>query len=229
MRPHSACRCAWTWERVPTGTRRTEAPSKRAAGCVTVKSNSGRPSMRRLLSAMLLACGVCGAHAGNLVYVGAGVVRDKLSNITTADGFTLSDIDRTSWKVLVGLRPISLLAVEANYIDLGGQTNNFVDAETHAQYKAFAGYAVGFLPIPVPFLDVFGKAGLARWQSDGSTVGIAGPANLISFSDRGTEFAWGVGAGAHIGNVGARLEDERFSVANTNGARSISLDAILRP
>src|SRR2546430_13571811 len=51
MRPHSACRCAWTWERVPTGTRRTEAPSKRAAGCVTVKSNSGRPSMRRLLSA----------------------------------------------------------------------------------------------------------------------------------------------------------------------------------
>jgi len=69
---------------------------------------------------------------------------------------------------------------------------------------------------------------LARWQSDGSTVGIAGPANLISFSDRGTEFAWGVGAGAHIGNVGARLEYESFSVANTNGARIISLDVILR-
>ncbi len=184
--------------------------------------------MRKPLFAMLLACGVCGAHAGNLVYVGAGVVRDKLSNITTADGLALSDIDRTSWKVLVGLRPISLLAVEANYIDLGGQTNNFVDADTHVHYKAFAGYAVGFLPIPVPFLDVFGKAGLARWQSDGSTVGIAGPANLISFSDRGTEFAWGVGAGVHIGNVGARLEYESFSVANTNGARIISLDVILR-
>src|SRR5207249_8400080 len=118
--------------------------------CVTVKSNSGRPSMRRPLSAMLLACGVCGAHAGNLVYVGAGVVRDKLSDITTADGFTLSDIDRTSWKVLVGLRPISPLAVEANYIDLGGQTNNFVDAETHAHYKAFAGYAVGFCRFRCP-------------------------------------------------------------------------------
>ncbi len=118
--------------------------------------------MRKPLFAMLLACGVCGAHAGNLVYVGAGVVRDKLSNITTADGFSLSDIDRTSWKVLVGLRPISLLGVEANYIDLGGQSNNFVDVNTHAHYKAFAGYAVGFLPIPVPFLDVFGKAGLGR-------------------------------------------------------------------
>jgi len=35
-------------------------------------------------------------------------------------------------------------------------------------YKAFAGYAVGFLPIPVPFLDVDGKAGLARWSSSGS-------------------------------------------------------------
>src|SRR5256714_13153618 len=165
MRPHSACRCAGTWERAPTGTRRTEAPSNRAPGCVTGKSNSGRPSIRRLPSAMLLACGVCGAHAGNLVYVGAGVVRDKLSNITTADGFTLSDIDRTSWKVLVGLRPISLLAVEANYIDLGGQTNNFVDAETHAHYKAFAGYAVGLLPIPVPLLGVFGNAAPARWQA----------------------------------------------------------------
>ena len=106
--------------------------------------------MRTPLFAMLLGCGVCGAHAGNLVYVGAGVVRDKLSNITTADGFGLSDIDRTSWKALAGLRPISVLAVEANYIDLGGQTNNFVDANAHAHYKAFAGYAVAFLPIPVP-------------------------------------------------------------------------------
>src|SRR5438034_6940520 len=32
----------------------------------------------------------------------------------------------------------------------------------------------------------------------------------------------------HIGKVGARLEYESFRVANTNGARIISLDVILR-
>src|SRR5437764_14214765 len=101
MRPHSACRCAWTWERVPTGTRRTGAPSKRAAGWGTVKSNSGRPSMRRLLSAMLLACGGCGAHAGSVGYVGSAVVGDKLINFTYAAGYPLSVIDRPPYEVTV--------------------------------------------------------------------------------------------------------------------------------
>jgi len=107
----------------------------------------------------------------HLVYVGAGVVRDKLSNITTADGFTCPTSTGRRGKCSSACAPSACWAVEANYIDLGGQTNNFVDAETHAHYKAFAGYAVGFLPIPVPFLDVFGKAGLARWQSDAAPSG----------------------------------------------------------
>jgi len=31
----------------------------------------------------------------------------------------------------------------------------------------------------------------------------------------------------HFGNVGARLEYESFSVANTSGAKVISLDAVV--
>jgi hypothetical protein len=31
----------------------------------------------------------------------------------------------------------------------------------------------------------------------------------------------------HFGNVGARLEHESFSVANTSGAKVISLDAVV--
>jgi len=178
--------------------------------------------MRRLLLIAVVALGATAAHADNgLVYVGAGVLRDKLSDVAA----TNSDFDETSWKVLAGFRPISLFAVEADYLDLGSHTSTFLNVNTHLQYKAFGAYAVGFAPLPVPFLDVFGKLGLARWSSSGSST--APPSGLFSLSDNGTEFAWGVGAQVHVGNLGGRLEYEAFHVPNTSGANVVSLSVIL--
>ena len=68
--------------------------------------------------------------------------------------------------------------------------------------------------------------GLARWNSSGSTPPTAGP-GLISLSERGTQFAWGIGGQVHIGNVGARLEYENFSIRNTSGANIVSLTAFV--
>ena len=117
--------------------------------------------MRRLLLTLALLLGAGAAQADNgLFYVGAGVVRDKLERC----GRHQLRSRRTSWKVLAGFRPISLFAVEADYIDLGSQTSNVLDINTHLQYKAFGAYAVGFAPIPVPYLDVFGKLGLAALE-----------------------------------------------------------------
>jgi hypothetical protein len=76
----------------------------------------------------------------------------------------------------------------------------------------------------VPFVDVFGKAGLARWSLSGSR---SVPGSLFAFSDHGTNFAWGAGAQVHVGNIGGRLEYERFSIPNTDGARVFSLAVIL--
>ena len=179
--------------------------------------------MRRLMFLGALALGATVAHADNaLFYVGAGIARNKVSEITA----TNSDLNDTSWKVFAGVRPINAFAVEADYIDLGSQTTQFIDVNTHVQYKAFAGYAVGFLPLPVPVLDVFGKVGLARWQQSGSSN--ASPGNeLFSLSDNGTEFAWGVGAQAHFGAIGGRLEYEAFNIHNTSGANVISLSVFL--
>ena len=175
--------------------------------------------MRRLLLVTVVALAASAAQADSaFFYIGAGVSKAKLSNIAPTGGF--ANIDNTSWKVLAGLRPIKLFAVEADYLDLGSQTNTFVGANSNA--KAFAGYGVGFLPIPVPYLDVYGKAGLARWSLSGSNTG-----SLFSFSNHGTEFAWGAGVQAHVGNIGGRLEYERFSIPNTDGARVFSLAVIL--
>ena len=186
--------------------------------------------MRGFLIALVLTLGAGVARADNgLLYLGAGIANDSLKDVTA----TNSNLNSTNWKVWAGVRPVSLFAVEADYIDLGSQTITPAPTtcalpcpiSTHLQYKAFAGYAVGFLPIPVPFLDVFGKVGLARWTSSGGT---SFPGNsFFSLSDNGTQFAWGAGGQVHIGNIGARLEYENFSVRNTSGANLVSLSVFL--
>lgn len=187
--------------------------------------------MRKLLLLAALTFGASAAHADNgMLYVGAGLTNDNLRDIAA----TNSDLNSTSWKVWAGFRPISLFAVEADYIDLGSQsissTSFAADVSTHLSYKAFAAYGVGYVPIPVPYLDVFGKVGLARWTASGSSAvssDALGGSGLFSLSDNGTQFAWGVGGQVHIGNFGGRLEYENFSIRNTSGANLVSLSAFL--
>jgi opacity protein-like surface antigen len=177
--------------------------------------------MRRLPFMLLLALGASVAHADSgLFYLGAGVLWDKLSDVAAVD----SDINNASWKVLAGVRPISVFAVEADYLDLGSKTINGADTSTELHYKSFGAYAVGFAPLPLPFVDVFGKLGLTRWSSSGNS---SAPGNLFSLSDNGTEFAWGVGAQVHFGHIGGRLEYEAFHIPNTSGANVVSLSAVL--
>src|SRR2546430_9096495 len=83
-------------------------------------------------------------------------------------------------------------------------------------------------PLPVPFLDVFAKAGLSHWKLNGSSgAATLPPSSFFAFSDQGTEFAWGAGAQAHVGNIGGRLEYESFRIPNTDDARVFSLSVVL--
>lgn len=184
--------------------------------------------MRKLTLVLALTLGASVVRADNgLFYVGAGVTWDSLHDIAP-NGLSLGNIDSTSWKGFAGVRPASLFAVEAEYMDLGSQiVNPSVEFRAHISYQAFAGYAVGFLPIPVPFLDVYGKAGLARWSSRGGVDFQLINAPPPSLSDNGTVFAWGVGSQVHAGNVGARLEYESFRIPSTNGANVVSLTVYL--
>ncbi len=183
--------------------------------------------MRKLLLLAALTFGASAAYADNgTLYLGAGLTNNDVKDIIA----TNSDLNSTSWKVWAGFRPIGPFAVEADYIDLGSKSINFTNSaesvSTHLSYKAFAGYAVGYLPIPLPYLDVFAKAGLARWNSSGSSAISSGP-GLFSLSDNGTQFAWGVGGQVHLGNFGGRLEYESFNIRNTSGANVVSLSAFL--
>ena len=171
--------------------------------------------------------GVYGYGHG-LLYIGAGISNDKVDDVTHT-GVDFGDIDKTSWTVFAGVRPLRVFGVEADYMDLGNHTRNIIGGTTSADAKAFAGYGVLFLPLPVSWLDLYGKAGVARWKLSGnsSSAGTLPPSSFFNFDDRGTEFAWGAGAQARLGNIGGRLEYERFNIPNTNGAQAISLSLVL--
>lgn len=177
--------------------------------------------MHRLLLGLALATIAGAAQADDgWFYLGAGISRDNIKDIAA----TASDLNATSWKVMAGFRPISIVSVEADYLDLGSQSSSFFGNDTHVKYHAVAAYGVGYVPLPLPFLDVFAKLGAARWNSSGGSNTSTG---FYSLSDNGTQFAWGLGGQVHFGNIGARLEYENFNVHNTNGANVVSLEAVL--
>jgi hypothetical protein len=179
-------------------------------------------TMRKLLFAAILLSGATAAYAQLPdAYVGAGITRAKLDDIFGSG--TDFNLNNTAWKAFVGIKPLPFLGAEANYMDLGSETRfygfgPFAD-RLHADAHAFSAFAVGFLPLPLPFVDVFGKAGLARWTLDGHDN-----SSLFALDDHGTDFAWGGGAQARFGPLGVRLEYEQFNVRNTDGVKAVSLD-----
>lgn len=179
--------------------------------------------MRKLLSIVALGLAlVPRAQADNgLFYVGAGVSRDNLRDIAAING----SLNSTNWKVWAGwrLRP-SVAGFEADYLKLGSEATGMFGGgtTTSLDYKAFAAYLVGFVPTPVPSLDVFVKAGLTRW-----TLHQVLFRGNQSVSDNAVQFAWGLGGQVHLGKLGARLEFENFKIPNTNGANIVSLSVFL--
>jgi hypothetical protein len=194
--------------------------------------------MRRLLLLTALAAGAGSARAENgVLYLGAGLSHDTVNNITDLANQALSS---SSWKALVALRPVKLFAVEADYLDLGSRDSTFTlspltcvglglpncSENVHSHGSAYAGFLALFAPLPLPLVDVYAKAGAARWKLNGSLGNFGGPPS--SFSSRGTNFAWGVGVQVQVKMFGARLEYENFNIPGTSGGAKIaSLSAYL--
>ncbi len=148
-------------------------------------------------------------------YLGGGLGQSESG--LRAGNVNYSDND-LGYKLIAGFRALKILAVEANYVDLGNTSSGAVEAKT----KALDVFAVGFLPLPV--IDIYGKLGVVYWKTDAhspSSVGYSG----FSLNHSGSDLAYGAGVQMHFGALAARLEYEGFDVqqASTPSFLSIGL------
>ncbi len=68
------------------------------------------------------------AAADNGIYLGAGITQTEFD----IDNLGADSLDDNSFKLIVGFRPLDWLAVEANYIDLGGESSDGVSVDAKA-------------------------------------------------------------------------------------------------
>jgi Outer membrane protein beta-barrel domain len=174
----------------------------------------------RLGCAVLLIAGISGtARADDLIgfYAGGGIGQSNVKDHTI--GFNEHDF---AWQLTAGLRPIRVVGVELDYMDLGKPASNIGTLHVDAQVRAAAAFAMFYLPLPEPLFDVFGKAGVARVQNSVSTSGQCVSFNscgLLDFNSTGSQFAWGVGGQVNWGNWSVRLEYEGFNA--TGGSQAL--------
>jgi hypothetical protein len=161
------------------------------------------------------------------LYVGAALGQSEVRVDESVFGGPPSfDAHRDAWKLLLGLRPISLLGAELDYMDFGqarfvGPPNSLgsaLRADSHP--KATTLFGIIYAPIPVPLLDVYAKAGIARLQTSvNATVYCAASPCVVTATAplalrrTDVEFAYGAGVQFKFAAFAARLEYERINAS----------------
>jgi Outer membrane protein beta-barrel domain len=149
----------------------------------------------------------------------------------------------TGWEVMAGIRPLPFLGAEAAYIDFGSSGTTSVAINSTATFPgilvsgtthptATALFAVGYLPVPLPYLDVFAKVGVAELRSNINFTGNLGycaapvcdPITGVQSPHSGTNTrpAYGAGLQMKLGSFAVRAAYDRIS-ANTGDPSLLSL------
>ncbi len=154
--------------------------------------------------------------AGSLVYTDTGSFKENDS----------------AFKLMVGIRPTSLLGAELAYNDFGHPSGSF-NVLGPANVSMTGESAFGLLYLPVPLIDFFLKAGVARIQSTLNGTGTFKPNCLdghlcplqsvefigiepFQLDRTNTSFAAGAGLQYKLGSWAVRAEYERFNAAGGN-------------
>jgi opacity protein-like surface antigen len=170
------------------------------------------------------------------LYVGAGVGRATINQTEFdefSDSFHHDDGQPLGWNAVIGVRPIPFLGAEAEYIDFGhsrldvgrpyfagSTTQQFLGGEAHDQ--AAAVFAVGYLPVPIPWLEPFAKLGWGQIWENGhyDSVTVTGSAmNQITASESShpNGAAYGGGVQFHFSQLAIRAQYERISGSRSFG------------
>jgi opacity protein-like surface antigen len=160
------------------------------------------------------------------VYVGAGLGRGTTNDAQFdrfGDFFHHYDGNPLGWNAVVGIRPIPFLGAEAEYLDFGnthagagrefvagGLSQQFLGGEVHD--RAAAVFAVGYLPLPIPWIEPFGKLGFGQiWQNTSSGGTFNGEHVFDSETTHPSGTAYGGGLQFHFQQLAVRAQYERIS------------------
>lgn len=133
----------------------------------------------------------------------------------------------TGWKVLLGVRPVRLLAAELSYIDFGHPNGNANAGiyiwHSNVLQRAPTLSGLLYLPIPIPILGVYARAGIARLESSGSSYSTCsnGPCPFIiippyRINRTNTDFLYGAGLQVRLSALSIRVEYERINASIGN-------------
>jgi opacity protein-like surface antigen len=70
-------------------------------------------------------------------------------------------------------------------------------------------FALGYLPVPLPWIDLYGKVGAARVQNNTTAQYLGSLVPVVTDNTR-TSVAWGAGLQFKFGMPAIRVEYERF-------------------
>jgi len=145
------------------------------------------------------------------IYLGAAIGSSNVRN----DGYYSSnyygiDNRNTAWQLTAGVRPISVVGAEYDYINFGSPNGTYGPYYSSGNSNTYANalFGVGYLPLPLPMLDVYGKLGIAKLYNSATVYGPGAP---YYQNNTNTDFAYGVGTQVKFGNLAVRAEYERIS------------------
>jgi hypothetical protein len=176
-----------------------------------------------------------GAAAGQATIRADQLQFVNLEGIPVDVGSTSIRKNDTGWKTMLGVRPISLIGAELEYVDFGhADTQGFLGPYIYRadlRATALSVFGVLYAPIPVPAFDLYGKVGMSSLHS---TVNEAlftidcFPTlcpEPIHRERTDTHLAYGAGMQARLARFAIRAEYERIS-ASTGDPSLMSLGLI---
>jgi hypothetical protein len=194
-----------------------------------LKSSRSAVSLLLLATLMLLVKPSGNAVAADSLglYIGGAIGQSRVEATEIACQCDLDqeivrenfDKSHLAFQGVLGARPISLVGAEVDYIYFGKPDGQAFGFPASASVKGVAAFGVLYLPVPV--VDIYLKAGVARLEST-VKYSYCGPCacnfclNSIQLDRTNTTGAGGVGAQYRVGSWAVRAEYERFNAAGGN-------------
>jgi len=153
------------------------------------------------------------------IYIGASI-----GNSFYGDKFDLGNEvkeineNSTGYKFFGGFSSKSFFQIEGGFRNLGTVKTDIEGYSVESKTSGWDVYGMGRLQV-LNLIDLFAKAGAFFWKTESGIV------SQVLGEDSGTAFAWGLGAGVHLGPIGVRLEWENFQIQDPATLSMLSLGA----